>query len=119
MGPLLFLIYINYIVEDMECNINSFADETSDQQSIIDITSFEKVNRDLQRLTVFGKQWLIHFNALKTENMIISRQRNRPIHPDIFLNGEPILEVDQHTHLEVTICNTLSWSVHMQTLSQK
>ena len=53
-GPRLFLIYINDIVEDMECNINIFADDTSVQQSIIDITSFEKVNRDLQRLTVFG-----------------------------------------------------------------
>ena len=64
LGPLLFLIYINDIVEDMECNINIFADDTSVQQSIIDITSFEKVNRDLQRLTVFfensGSYFLMH-----------------------------------------------------------
>ena len=119
LGPLLFLIYINDIVEDMECNINIFADDTSVQQSIIDITSFEKVNRDLQRLTVFGKQWLILFNALKTEYMIISRQRNRPNHPNIFLNGEPILEVDQHTHLGLTISNTLSWSVHINRVIAK
>ena len=45
--------------------------------------------------------------------MIISKQRNRPNHPDIFLNGEPILEVNQHTHLELTIFNTLSLSVHI------
>ena len=119
LGPLLFLIYINDIVEDMECNINIFADDTSVQQSIIDITSFEKVNRDLQRLTVFGKQWLILFNALKTEYMIISRQQNRPNHPNIFLNGEPILEVDQHTHLGLTISNTLSWSVHINRVIAK
>ena len=100
----------------MECNINIFADDTSVQQSIIDITSFEKVNSDLQRSTVFGKQWLILSNALKAEYMIISRQRNRPNHPDTFLNGEPILEVDQ---LGLTICNTLSWSVHIKRVIAK
>ena len=45
---------INDIV--MECFINLFADDTSVQQPIIDITYFDKVNRDLQRLTVFGEQ---------------------------------------------------------------
>ena len=112
LGPLLFLIYI-------QCNINIFADDTSVQQSINDITTFEKVNRDLQRLTVFGKQWFILFKELKTEYMIISRQRNRPNHPDIFLNGEPIFEVDQHTHLGLTISTTLSWSVHINRVIAK
>ena len=45
--------------------------------------------------------------------MIISRQRNRSNHPDLLLNGKKISEVDDHTHLGVTICNTLSWSVHI------
>ena len=45
--------------------------------------------------------------------MIISRQHNRSNHPDLFLNGKKISEVDNHTHLGITICNTLSWSVHI------
>ena len=89
LGPILFLIYINDIIDDMECHINLFADDTSVQQRITDRTSFDKVNRDLQRLTVFGEQWLIIFNAIKTEYMIISRKRNRPNYPELFLNGEP------------------------------
>ena len=62
-----YLIYINDIIDDMECRINLFADDTSFQQRITDIKTYDKVNRDLQRLTVFGEQWLIIFNALKTE----------------------------------------------------
>ena len=96
LGPLLFLIFINDIVDEMECLVNLFADDTSVQQRIIDITSCDKVNRDLQRLTGFGKQWLIFFNAIKTEYIIISRKRNRQNHPDLFLNGNVISEVDQH-----------------------
>ena len=113
LGPLLFLIFINDIVDEMECLVNLFADDTSVQQRIIDITSFDKVNRDLQRLTGFGKQWLIILNAIKTEYIIISRKRNRQNHPDLFLNGNVISEVDQHTHLGVSISNTLSWSSHI------
>ena len=113
LGPLLFFIYINDIIDDMECHITLFADDTSVQQRITDIASFDKVNRDLQRLTVFGEQWLIIFNAIKTEYMIISRKRNHPNYPELFLNGEPISEVDQHTHIGVTFSNTLSWSSHI------
>ena len=113
LGPLLFLIFINDAVDEMECLVTLFADNTSVQQRIIDITSFDKVNRDLQRLTGFGKQWLIIFNAIKTKYIIISRKRNRQNHPDLFLNGDVISEVDQHTHLGVTISNTLSWSSHI------
>ena len=47
VGPLLFLILINDIVDEMECLINLFADDTCVQQKIIDMTSFDKVNRDL------------------------------------------------------------------------
>ena len=68
----------------MECFINLFADDTSVQQPIIDITSFDKVNRDPQRLTVFGEL----FYAIKTKYMIISRQRNRSNLPNLFLNGD-------------------------------
>ena len=71
------------------------------------------MKRDLQRLTVFGEKWLIIFNAIKSEYMIISRKRNRPNYPELFLNGDPISEVDQHTHLGVTFSNTLSWSSHI------
>ena len=89
-----------------------FADDTSVQQRITYISSFDKVNRDHQRLTAFGEQWLIIFNAVKIEYMIISRKRNRPNYPELFLNGELISVVDQHTHLGVTFSNTLSWSSH-------
>ena len=90
----MFLIYINDIIDDMECHINLFADDTSVQQRITDMTFFDKVNRNLHRLTVFGEQWLIIFNAIKTEYIIISRKRNRPNYPELFLNGVPISEVD-------------------------
>ena len=49
----------------MQTFINLFADDTSIQQPIIDITPFDKVDRDLKRLKLFGEQLLILFNIIK------------------------------------------------------
>ena len=49
----------------------------------------------------------------------ISRQRNRSNQPDLILNGRKISKVDNHTHLGVTICTTLSWSVHINSAIAK
>ena len=88
-------------------------DFKSVQQRINNVASFEIVNRDLQRLTSYGAQWLVKFNATKTNYIIIARKRNRPNHPNLILNGESISESQNHTHLGVTINNKLSWSVHI------
>ena len=54
-----FLIFVDDIVDEMECIVNLFADDTSVQQKIIDITSFDAVNRDLSRLENNGKSYLM------------------------------------------------------------
>ena len=112
LGPLLFLIYVNDITKNMECTINLFADDTSVQKRIDNAASFDIVNRDLQRLTSYGAQWLVKFNAVKTDYMI-TQKPICPYHPNLILNGETISESENHTHLGVTINNKLSWSVHI------
>ena len=65
LGPILFLIFINDIVDEIECLVNLFADDTSVQQRIIELTSFDKVNRDLQRLRRYAaNNWQISTSCL-------------------------------------------------------
>ena len=70
LGPLLFLIYINDIVDNVHCDIKLFADDTSLFSVVRNNESSEELIRDLERLRLWSWQWKMHFNAEKTEEVI-------------------------------------------------
>ncbi len=79
LGPLLFLAYINDLVDDLETTPYLFADDTSlycpiEPQNMQ--SSFDKMNRDLVKLDNWAAQWRVTFNASKTVYMIVSNRRN-------------------------------------------
>jgi hypothetical protein len=114
LGPLLFLIFINDIVKDIESDIHLFADDTS-LMDILDnyINSYAKLNRDLHRLSTWANRWLVTFNANKTVFLQITRKTNPAPKPLLRLNGEIIKEVMTHKHLGLTFNLTLTWSDHV------
>ena len=75
LGPLLFLIYIDDIVKDIESNMFLFADDASILESITDPNhTFEKLNRDLTRLHIWSLKWAVNFNQTKTKYMVFSKK---------------------------------------------
>ena len=72
LEPLLFLIYINDIINGLHCNVNLFADDTSIQKCLDNYEAFKVINDDLLKLSLYGSKWLISFNAFKTECIIVS-----------------------------------------------
>ena len=64
LGPLLFIIYINDIVKDIESEMLIFADDTSLLVSgkNTEITS-QIISRDLIRVSKWAKDWKVTFNA--------------------------------------------------------
>ena len=74
LGPTLFLLYINDLPDDVICNIAIYADDTtlyskcdqaSDLRQQLELTfEFES---DLQDTVDWGRKWLVHFNAGKTQ----------------------------------------------------
>ena len=73
LGPLLFLIYMNDITEDIESDMLIFADDTSlfvsgsDPAETVDI-----LNRDLQKISNWATKWKIMFNSSKTKMRCVS-----------------------------------------------
>ena len=56
LGPFLFLIYVNDIVESIESEIFLFADDTSLCENIMDNSFADKLNRDLAKLNNWSTQ---------------------------------------------------------------
>ena len=69
LGPMLFLVYVNDISESLLSLTRLFADDSSLFYSASNIQDIEGIiNYDLQVLTSWAKQWLIHFNPQKQEH---------------------------------------------------
>ena len=114
LGPLLFLIYFNDIVDDVKNHIFLFADDTT----IVSINStWENVqfslNEDLKKIEKWSSDWLTSFNPSKTEFMLIS---NKPLHNCLFelkLNDNILSKVQTHKHLGLIFNSELTWKDHI------
>ena len=120
LGPLLFLVYINDIVNDIESNINLFADDTSLSMVVGDPdTAGAILQTDINKITAWANRWLVKFNPSKSESLIISRKRNKPAHPKLFMSGVEIPSVHVHKHLGIFISNDGSWDYHVNQILVK
>ena len=118
LGPLLFLIYINDIVNELQASVRLFADDTS-LYIIVENpnTAATILNHDLNRIDTWAAQWLVDFNAAKTISQILSLKRNPPLHPPLYMNGIHITDASSHTHLGLTFTNNCNWTEHINNIT--
>ena len=71
--PLLFLLYINDIEDNLESLARLFADDNSLAYSSVNFSDIEEtINNDLSKLNDWSKKmWLTTFNPNKTKLMFI------------------------------------------------
>ena len=87
LSPLLFLLYINDIVADMQSCVRLFSDDNT--LYIIEdtpISAAEMINTDLETTHRWGK-WLVKFNPSKSESLLVFWKNNRNIHPPLIMNA--------------------------------
>ena len=120
LGPLLFLLFINDIVVDIGSNIRLFADDTS-LYMVVDNpdTAAELLNLDINKIMTWAKKWLVTFNPVKTESLLITRKLNRPIHPPLLMENQQITETDSHKHLGIYLSSDCTWHKHIDFVKEK
>ena len=118
--PLLFLIYINDIVEDIHSCIRLFADDTT-LYIIVDnpIQAAETLNTDLAKIHAWASKWLVTFNSSKPESIILSRKIIKPLHPLLIMDQQIINEVTSHKLLGLTFSNDCNWLEHIDYIKSK
>ena len=63
LGPVLFLLDINYLPEGLTSNIKLFADDTSKFSVVCDLSSSSlSLNEDLFKILQWGYKWKMLFN---------------------------------------------------------
>ena len=96
LWPMLFLIYVNDISESLLSLTRLFADDSSLFYSASNIQDIDGIiNNDLQVLTSWAKQWLIHFNPQKTEALLFTLKQIERF-PNSIFNNIPIQFVEAH-----------------------
>ena len=119
LGPLLFIIYMNDIINDIESDMLIFADDTSLLASGSDPTeTAEMLNRDLAKITEWAAKWKVIFNAGKSKDIIFSNKLLNNSPPLIF-NSTTIDRVNSHKHLGLHLSSSLDWSKQIQELCIK
>ena len=90
LGPLLFLIYINDLSNNLSSNCKLFADDTFLFSAVNNIhTSATTLCRDLNAITNWAFQWKIIFNpdlSKQAHDVIFSRKIKKLLHPTLLFN---------------------------------
>ena len=111
LGPLLFLVYVNDISENLLSISRLFADDTSLACSASFTADIKgTLNHDLI-ISHWAKQWLVTFNPSKTVAMVFSNNRNVQL-PNLIFDDVRISFVDNHKHLGLTLSSNGKWKTH-------
>ena len=115
LGLLFFLVYINDIVENVNCDIKMFADDTSLFSLVRDEAKIAfELNCDLEMIRLWAWQWKMQFNSEKTEEVIFSAKWVKPQHLALNLGSDVIVRKSEHKHLGMILDSKLDFKSHIR-----
>ena len=110
LGPILFLFYINDLVDGLECPILLFADDAKIYKEIKCQEDVEMLRRDMQKIENWSKKWLLTFNEEKCATMHIGTNNPKERYT---LNNNLLNETKLEKDLGVFISCDLKPSQHV------
>ena len=118
LGPLLFLIYINNLPDDISSKVCLFADDCVVYRPINSHEDCLALQKDLHTLERWEKKWQMKFKPDKC-NVIRFTRKPRPIHHSYTLSGQQLEAVSNHKYLGVILSDNLKWNRHIDAATAK
>ena len=126
LGPLLFIIYLNDLVNAtqnfypviyaddsaLSTTLNTFGNPNNE-------TTAEAINYELNNINNWFKLNKLSLNPNKTKAMIFHQPQRLVNQMNINIDGIPIEYVEQFNYLGIILDKHLSWKFHINTKSQK
>ena len=78
LGPILFIIYINDLLTEVDSNGLLYADDTKIFRSIVTKEDAIKLQGDIDKLERWAKKWLMNFHPQKCHVLSLGKFANIP-----------------------------------------
>ena len=122
LGPLLFLIYINDIVNSSDFfHFISFADDTA-FISKYDIKNNKDVlilNAELEKIYIWLCLNMLSINIAKSNFIIFHSAQKRVFIPNLNISNTPIKHVKDSNFLGLTLNENLNWTSHVSKIASR
>ena len=117
MGPLLFLIFINDIANNVDSKIRLFADDCLLYKKIATTEDCNLLQKDLDTLVEWSKTWGMAFNVKKCNVLSITNKTKNRVVNEYQMENQPIKTIDSTPYLGVIINKKLQWSEHIDKIT--
>ena len=117
LGPLLFLLFINDLGNELKCKVRLFADDSVLYHEVSE-TSAAEVQRDLDAVERWCTQWDLQLNVDKCCVMRASHKRIKS-EPIYILNGTPLKVVTTTKYLGLQLTSNFKWNTHITNITGK
>ena len=115
LGPILFVIYINDLPNEVTSNILLFADDTKIFRWIQSISDSSLLQKDLDRLVDWSRRWLLKFNASKCHVLSVGEIENIVHAYNYSMDGIDLEHVFKEKDLGIIVDSQLKFDEHIAT----
>lgn len=118
LGPVLFLLYINDITDNINSQIRLFADDSVIYREINDQQDHLALQQDLDNLSDWADLWQLNFNITKCYHLGITN-KTVPLSYNYLMNDHAISGTISTKYLGITINQKLNWNQHCDYICSK
>ena len=119
-SPVLFLIFINDMPDNIRSSVCLLADDCVLYRNIHSLQDCLTLQEDLTSLGQWEADWQMKFNVAKCHSMRVTRhQHHKQILFDVSLHNQTLENVQSAKYLGITITDNMDWGQHVSEISSK
>ena len=120
LGPVLFLLFINDLPDNIRSSVCLFADNCVLYRNIHSLQDCLTLQEDLTSLGQWEAYWQMKFNVAKCHSMRVTpHQHHKQILFDYSLHNQTLENVQSAKYLGITITDNMDWGQHVSEISSK
>ena len=116
LGPILFIIFINDLPQEVQSYINIFADDTKLFRAIRSMSDINNLQEDIDKLVACSLKWQLYFNNTKCK--VIHYGKNNPNHTYKIDNSDLTTDSEEKD-LGITFDKALTFSNQIHQICAK